>query len=244
MDFEFDFGTTQLTRGKTAGAGQNDGPLVASVEGQVAQLSAEECVFLDRATGQSHVMTLDVLTAMDASRRFLTVQEHTANVEQRVPALKGKGHAIEKVFGFLRERGLLVEAAEMVGKLAQTPSRDLESPRTLVIRTCDRPAQLQRLAASLADYETSYRRGLRYVIVDDSRRTVAENRTALESLREQGLEVHQLDRDWRERFAADLGKVETSRPLLGLADGQTVTCGGAWNTATLLTAGERFFHAG
>ena len=137
------FGTAQLTPQRRAPAG----PLLASVDGQVARLSDEEVVFHDPRSGENHVMTLDVLAAMDASRRFLTLEEHANRIAQRIPALKDKQHAIGKVFEFLQNRGLVVEAGAMLKQLQAEP-RPVTAPAGLVIRTCDRPRELARLAES------------------------------------------------------------------------------------------------
>ncbi|MEM9532916.1 MAG: hypothetical protein AAGA23_18490 [Pseudomonadota bacterium] len=229
------FGTAQLTPQRRAPAG----PLLASVDGQVARLSDEEVVFHDPRSGENHVMTLDVLAAMDASRRFLTLEEHTQRIAQRIPALKDKQHAIGKVFEFLQNRGLVVEAGAMLEQLQAEP-RSVAAPAGLVIRTCDRPQELARLAESLAAYEAQTGRGLTYFVVDDSRRTAEENDAALSSLKDAGRPVHRLDRSWRQRLCATLPQPAVAAPLLGLADDDEATCGGAWNTAVLLTAGRRF----
>ncbi|MEM6572822.1 MAG: hypothetical protein AAF736_01030 [Pseudomonadota bacterium] len=234
MEFNLDFGTADLTPKRV------EGPLLASVSGQAARLSAEEVVFHDPHTGENHVMTLDVLAAMDASRRFQPLEQHVATVIQRLPALKGKGHAVEKVFEFLRGRGLVVEAEEMLTRLKASTPEPQDDPAGLVIRTCDRPTELARLAASLADLERATGRGLRYLVIDDSRAATSENRDALKALTDLGLSIHHLDRSWRQRLCDSLPEPEITREVLGVDDPRALTCGGAWNAALLLTAGERF----
>ncbi len=234
MEFNLDFGTADLTPRRA------EGPLLASVDGQAARLSAEEVVFHDPHTGENHVMTLDVLAAMDASRRFQPLQQHVATVVQRLPALAGKEHAVEKVFEFLRGRGLVVEAGQMLDQLQASTPESLDDPAGLVIRTCDRPAELARLAASLAELEKSTGRGLRYIVVDDSREAGTDNRVALKALTDLGLSVDHLDRTWRQRLADSLPEPALAREILGVNESQALTCGGAWNAALLITAGERF----
>ncbi|MFK7955822.1 MAG: hypothetical protein AB8B96_06985 [Lysobacterales bacterium] len=229
-----DFGTVSPTSVKS------DGPLVASVDGQVARLSAEEIVFHDPRSGENHVMTMDVLAAMDASRQFQPMGRHVEAITQRIPALKGKSHAVEKVFEFLRSRSLVVDADQMLDKLRSAPSQDLTEPAGMVIRTCDRPAELEKLAKSLAANEAVTGRGLRYLVVDDSRHSSDENHRVLAPLKDAGLEVHHLDRAWRQRMCKTLPNASVSQEILGLGETDSITCGGAWNTALLLTAGERF----
>lgn len=238
MEFEMDFGTATLSPGKQPAA--KSGPLLASVDGQVARLSQDEVVFHDPRSGENHVMTMDVLAAMDASRQFQPLELHVATIMKRLPALQGKSHAVEKVFEFLRSRGLVVDAQDMLGKLRQGETQPAEEPAGLVIRTCDRPSELARLVDSLASSERGTGRGLRYLVVDDSRRSRSENASALRGLKELGLEVQHLDRQWRLRVCETLPKPALSQQILGLEDPDALTCGGAWNTALMLTAGERF----
>ena len=108
-----------------------------------------------------------------------------------------------------------------------------------MIRTCDRPASLHALAQSAARYEAAHGRNLHYLVIDDSRGDGARNDEAVAPLREQGLRVTRLDRQWRSRFAQALPNPQIANTLLGLDDDGAITCGGAWNTASLLTAGRR-----
>ena len=53
-------------------------PAFASEDGLVASLSSQECVFQMRRTGDTHVMTFQVLQAMDQCREFRSLDEHAA----------------------------------------------------------------------------------------------------------------------------------------------------------------------
>ncbi|MDJ0655299.1 MAG: hypothetical protein QNJ40_14140 [Xanthomonadales bacterium] len=241
MEFELDFGTTVVGGATKA----DEGPLYASIDGLVAPLSNQECVFQEPDTGEVHVMTLDVLTAMDASRQFLPLAQHTRLIEEKLPALRGKSHAIEKVLNFLIQRNLMVSADQMAAQLRADSGVEAEAPAALVVRTCNRPAELKRLADSLQRYEDRYGRGLRTVVLDDSRQpdVVRANADSLAAL--QG-NCHHLDRAWRSRLAdrlvkgiGDAGGAGPVQRILGLDDPDQVTCGAPWNAALLLTAGHR-----
>ena len=106
MEFEVDYGSITTTATKKS----PQGPLYASVDGRVADLTAGECLFIDRHSTERHVMTHDVLKAMDLTRRFATLEEHTDAIEQQIPSLKGRRKDIRRVIEYLIERGLLVSA--------------------------------------------------------------------------------------------------------------------------------------
>ena len=61
-------------------------------------------------------------------RNFAPVEVHSQTVQERLTALQGKQHAIDQVFGFLRQRGLLVGAQDMVDKAAQGRGRARRAP--------------------------------------------------------------------------------------------------------------------
>src|SRR5690349_4989844 len=102
MDFQIDYGSVPLNR-KPA---PPSGPLYASVDGRVSSLANGEVVFFDLATEQLHVMTEQVLGAMDVCRPFRTMDEHVAAVRQAMPKLPQQGDAVKRVLENLVSRGL------------------------------------------------------------------------------------------------------------------------------------------
>jgi hypothetical protein len=164
MEFQIDYGSMPLTSKQTP-----SGPLYASVDGRVSSLANGEVVFFELGTEQLHVMTEQVLSAMDVCRPFRTLDEHVAAVRQALPQLPKQGDAIKRVLENLIARGLLMSDADWLARLAQHEARAQAEFAGLFIRACDRPSQTRRLLASLLDYERRYAPKHRYWLVDDSR---------------------------------------------------------------------------
>jgi hypothetical protein len=167
MDNRFQFQTTYV---QPDGTDSDPGePLYASDDGRVAPLSAEECLFIAKTSGEPHVMTLQVLRALDLCREFRRLDEHTARIEAEISDLSGKRDDIRRVLAGLIQRKLLASADDFLARLRNIPARNLAPMRAVFIRACDRPDRLGHLLASLADYERRHRAARRYVLIDDSR---------------------------------------------------------------------------
>lgn len=226
-------------------------PTYASEDGMVASLSSQECIFQIRRTGEPHVMTFQVLQAMDQCREFRTLDEHVARIQSTQPALASKRDDVKRVLESLVQRQLLVSDSGFVERLgaqapiAQTPMR------AVFIRACDRPQQLAHLLVSLADYERRFRAGRRYVVLDDSvlQASINEQRDLLrEFARTTGCKVHYIGHAERAKIVDKLArefplaKATIQNLLLRDKNASTQRFGGGrgWNMALLLSAGSRF----
>ncbi len=223
-------------------------PLYASEDGAVASLSNNECVFQIKRTGEAHVMTYQVLQAMDQCREFRTWEEHTARILTTMPNLSNQRQDMQRVFDNLVQRRLLVSDQDFIGNLAEQPARQQAPMRAVFIRACDRPAQLERLLATLTEYERHYRSNHHYVILDDSinAKNVDRQRDLLrEYARNTGCKVSYVGSAERARLVEHLARaVPNSRESLEwlLTRGaRTRRPGGGrgWNLALLLSAGTR-----
>jgi len=143
-------------------------PTYASQNGRVAPLSSQECVFLVDGSGAPHVMTMQVLQALDHSREFRTLDDHAVRIEAKVSGLTGKGEDIRRVLDGLVQRGLLLRDEDFLARLRAAPRTEPTPLRAVCIRACDRPDRLASLLSSLADYEGHHRARRRYVLIDDS----------------------------------------------------------------------------
>lgn len=227
-----------------------DAPLFASEDGSVASLSSQECIFLTKRTGETHVMTFQVLQAMDQCREFRSLDEHVARIESTISGLAGKRDDIRRVLDNLISRGLLVSDQAFLGRLRQTSPAAQADFRGVFIRACDRPEQLDRLLASLGEYERRHRVGRRYIVLDDSSLPAHANqqRDALrEFARGTGCKVHYVGRAEAGKLVERLGKQLPAsagiaqRLLLRDAHPHAQRFGGGrgWNLAMLLSAGAR-----
>ncbi|MEP6485609.1 MAG: hypothetical protein ABJB01_14250 [Rudaea sp.] len=159
---------TSYPQETTAPVSDPKATLYASQDGRVASLSSQECLFVVKASGEPHVMTLQVLQALDLCREFRTLDEHAARVESSVPGLSGKRNDVRRVLEGLVQRKLLLGDDAFVARLRSGSSRNVSAMRAIFIRACDRPDQLAHLLASLRDYEARHRAHRRYVLIDDS----------------------------------------------------------------------------
>ena len=151
------------------GAGGDPGvPLFASIEGRAARLGQDEAVFFDPQRKQSHVMTLQVLQAMDLCREFQPLDAHVRRVADSLPGLKGKEQAVRRVLEGLAARGLLVSDDAWLRRFDNAAALELAPLSGLYIRACDRPARLKVLLQGLIDHDRRFGLPAQVVVVDDS----------------------------------------------------------------------------
>ena len=72
----------------------NDTRLFATVPGEVLALGNEEALFREAFTDRAHVMTLQVLQALDQCRAFRSLDQHVAGVCQHIEPLRGQPGAV------------------------------------------------------------------------------------------------------------------------------------------------------
>lgn len=181
MDFTIDYGTISTSRG---GAGET---LYASVPGRAALLGEGEVVFYDADMDRNHVMTEQVLRALDLCRGFQSMGEHVQRLAEAVPGLQGQQAAIRKVLESLAARGLLVTADACVQRLTRAAKPTPAPCGPIFVRTADRPAQLKALLQSLAVQHAQAALPSGIVVVDDSRdaASAAQNRQLVDHFRQQ-----------------------------------------------------------
>jgi len=227
-----------------------DAPIFASEDGRVASLSGQECIFLVKRTGEPHVMTFQVLQALDLCREFRTLDEHAARIQATIPGLSAKREDIRRVLDGLVQRQLLLSDTAFLERLRDAPSRSAAPVRGVFIRACDRPEQLANLLKSLTDYERRFRANQRYIVVDDSVLPVSinEQRDLLrEFARTTGCKASYIGAAERgrivDKFARALPRAKETLGQLLLRDAhphaQRFGGGRGWNLALLLSAGAR-----
>jgi len=238
MEFEFNFGEQQISKAVPV-----DSTLYASVSGTVQQLSKEELVFMEHQTGQNHVMTMQVLQAMGLTQEFKPMHEHIRNIEANIAELKGQTAAINKVLGFLKNKGLIISEHQWLDKIKAKHTEVRSVPYAgMVIRTCQRPDNLQRLLESYANYIQTHGGESTVLVFDDSADIKSQEanqkvcQTAKINVKYHGI-------SWQQQFIGMLKEqfvgAETQIDwLLGEKDG--FTGGRVWNLALLSLAGKKF----
>lgn len=237
MEFEFNFGSQNLTKPKP-----QDMTLYASVEGIALPLSEEELVFLQADTGLNHMMSMQVLQAMSLTQVFRPIHEHIIQIEQAIPQLKGQRTAIEKVLGFMKDKQLLRSASDWLVELKQNNQSKGSKYAGMVIRTCHRPDQLSRLLDSLLQYQQQHGISEEVLVFDDSADEDMQGQN--EAVCQQSpLKVTHHGRAWQKQF---INMLNTEFPNLSheinwlLAEQQGFTGGRVWNLALLALAGKKF----
>ncbi len=84
-------------------------------------MSNNECIFQVKRTGDAHVMTFQVLQALDQCRDFRTLDEHIARIQTTIPGLENQRDAVKSVLDSLIERELLVSDELFVNRLSDGP---------------------------------------------------------------------------------------------------------------------------
>lgn len=223
-------------------------PLYASEDGVVASLSNSECIFQVKRSGETHVMTFQVLQALDQSREFRTLDEHVARIMATIPGLGAQREGVLRVLDSLIKRGLLVSDREFLQRVTTATAREPEPLRAVFIRACDRPDRVEHLLASLTDYERRFRANRHYVLVDDSSSRDAANRhrdLLREFARATGCKLTYIGAAERERLVDVLARAVPQAAanlpwlLTGGTDRSRFGGGRSWNVAMLLSAGAR-----
>ena len=224
-------------------------PLFASEDGMVASLSSHECIFVAKRSGEPHVMTFQVLQALDQCREFRTLDEHIARIQSTISGLGGKRDEVKRVLDSLTQRQLLVSDQQFIERMRSAPVPQAPM-RAVFVRACDRPAQLEQLLRSLTDYERRFRAGRHYIVIDDSvlPAHVNEQRDLLrEFARTTGCKASYIGATERSRIVDKLARARpdsksvAARLLVREAHTQAPRFGGGRgiNLALLLGAGAR-----
>ncbi|MFC3193141.1 glycosyltransferase family 2 protein [Marinicella sediminis] len=239
MEFEFNFGEQTIRTGQPM-----DPTLYASVSGTVQQLSKEELVFLEHHSGTNHIMTLQVLQAMGLTQQFKPMHEHINAIEQNIPALKGQAQAIEKVLGFLKNKSLIISEEQWLERIKTGHQRSRDIPTAgVVIRTCQRPDNLQRLLESMTTYVNRHDNQETTVLVFDDSPDNPSQEANQKVCQAAKINVKYHGASWQSQFIAMLNQQfpddqQEINWLLGEKNG--FTGGRVWNLALLALAGKKF----
>ncbi|MBL4772918.1 MAG: glycosyltransferase family 2 protein, partial [Alcanivoracaceae bacterium] len=240
MEFEFNFGQKTLVQGI-----EKNEAVYASVAGVALQLSPEELVFMDKDTGENHVMTHQVLQALSLCQEFKPLDQHILTINQNMPELSNQIQAIQQVTKFLINNKLLIENKEWQEKLSKSEQQQSISNSGIVIRTCDRPKQLNRLLQSLIKYQDKFKTNFPIQVYDDS--SLEKLEKEIENVCNEfkrDLNINFYGSAWQNQFIKMLkteftNQHETIDWLLAVKE-NIFTGGRVWNFALLNNAGKKF----
>jgi hypothetical protein len=241
VDFQIDFGSRPLTPAAAA-------PLLyASVPGRASSLGNGEVVFYDEASERTHVMTEQVLGAMDLCRQFRPLDAHVQSIIAAQPALAGQQAAVRRVLEGLGSRGLLLTDQQLATRFDAVAAEPETPFAGVFIRAFNRPTQLGRLLESLLAYEHRFGARRRYVLIDDSSEPAAlaaHRDLARDFAKRSGAPVVLMDRShWDGVIDAASSALPTHAAAVAwlLARTEGRFGGGAGrNLSLLLSAGRRF----
>jgi hypothetical protein len=223
--------------------------MFATLPGEVADLGNGECIFRPRHDDVPHVMTHQVLSALDRCREFRAADEHVEAIRQMMPGAPLDG--IRRVFNGLVERGLIIAAEDFAARYIEAAAAAPMHAEAggLYIRACDRPAQLQRLLGSLHQHAQAGFAAQALTVIDDSRSpeaAAAHTRLLRDHGERSGAPVRHVDAGaWQRIQAALASALPQHRAVLDdligrYRDGAPRTGPGrGWNMALLLGAGRR-----
>jgi hypothetical protein len=240
MEFEFDFGQKTLSHGL-----KKNEAIYASVPGIAITLSHEEIVFMNKNSGTNHVMTQEVFHALSVCQNFSSVDKHVLHISQQLPELSNQVQAIQQVMTFLIKNELLIEDKIWINSLSQPSNQNSIVNAGIVIRTSDRPDQLERLLQSLVKYQSKYTHKLSIQIYDDSTTEKLSNEIEKVCKKHQSdLTINYYGIVWQRQFIQML-KTEFSlhKEIVDwlLSPKENIFTGGrVWNLALLNNAGKKF----
>jgi hypothetical protein len=218
--------------------------LYASIDGRVSPLANQEVVFYDPRRDECHVMTVQVLQALDLCRPFRTLDGHAAELGRRLEGLSGREDAIRRVLESLVARGLLVSDQHWMAQLCRGSRREPAPLAAIFIHADGSPDRLRALLRGLLDYEQAFGPGHRYVVIDGG------DDSGAESARRELLEAFAAEAEVRAYFLGARAREALVAALAADAAGDVLAdllpsrgrCGPgtARNLATLLSAGRRY----
>ncbi len=240
MEFEFDFGAKTLTQGV-----KKNNKKFASVAGVAFPLSNEELVFMNKETGENHVMTDKVLFALSLCQQFKPLDQHIITIGQNIPELQNQVQAIQTVVDFLIKNRLLLEDQEWLTQLSQSSEQVKTSNAGLVIRAFEKPNLLNRLLESLQKYQLKYKQKFPVQIYSDSKseKIELEMEEVCKSFKSE-INITFFGRVWQDQFVKMLTTEFPQRAneikWLLSHSGAAYSGGRIWNLALLNNAGKKF----
>lgn len=240
MEFEFNFGEQTLAQGI-----KKNEKVYASVSGIALPLSNEELMFMDRATGENHVMTQQVLQAMSYCQLFKPLDQHILSISQNIPELKNQTSAIQQVIQYLINKNLLIEDTQWQKQLSEGLPQINISSAGIVIQIGQDPQQLRRSLKSLLKYQNKFNIDFPIQIYDDSNNEKLEQEFELLTKEfKKELNLNFYNKTWQQQFIAML-KAEfpdQTNTIDWLLNKNTYNYSGGriWNFSLLNNAGKKF----
>jgi len=242
MEFEFNFGEKTLAQGI-----KKNNAIYAAVTGVAFPLSHEELMFMDKQSGDNHVMTHQVLQAMSMCQNFKAIDQHVLTISQSIPELSEQTPAIQQVMDYLINKNLLIKDKDWQQKLCGNTLQNTISSAGIVIQIGQQTQQLKRLLQSLVKYQKRFNVQFPVQIYDnsDSDKIANEFEELCKEFNSE-LGINFYNRVWQQQF---ISMLKTKFPnqhdsidwLLEKKD-NSYSGGRIWNLALLNNAGKKFLY--
>ncbi len=154
---------------------------------ELVRVNGELTLLIDRISGKRLMVRPEVAVTLTHCETFRTLREHANYLVTVLPELGGQAEPVIPVLAQIRDAGLMRSAEEMVAQLtAETDGKPITPVRVFII-TCDRPAAVERLIASM-ESASGLDMPESYWLIDDSRSTdnIAANKALVEACNERG----------------------------------------------------------
>jgi len=123
---------------------------------------------IDPRDGKELLVQSEVGIILTYCEAFRTVREHAEFLAAELPQLGGQVEPVIPVLQQIRDAGFFHSADDMLARLTQDADERSQAPLRVFIITCDRPAAVERLIASL-EQAKSLDLPESYWLIDDSR---------------------------------------------------------------------------
>ena len=226
--------------------------MFAMAPGTAIGLGNDEVVFRTNYSDRTHVMTRQVLRALEQCHAFYPLEHHVRNVCQTLDSLRGQEAAVRQVLESMARRGVLIELSDYIKQLEAGRGRTPTDVGSVIIRTCNRPAALRRCLESIVHYEKRWSAMRRYWVFDDSDdvRVMASNAERVRHFSEiTGCDARTFNREEIKNLSAwiyghlDSASVASSSALLNKSPEGNLELGAHYgrsmNWLMLLSAGQK-----
>jgi hypothetical protein len=152
--------------------------LYATQLGVIVPLSEEEILFHRTDNGERHVLTADVMAALETCHQFASMDEHVAAVARRLPKLASQPRAIRTVLEQLAQRGLLARSSTVMQSYSAAAKTPAVEEFQVTVRTRDNTQGLSALLDSMRAEKLRNECSLRFHVIDESKQDDAQTRNA------------------------------------------------------------------
>ena len=227
-------------------------PLWALAECTVFSLPQEQLLLKLKHSDKKLVTSQEVYQLLQLCSQFKTLAEHVETILGAMPELTGKRAETVQLLEQFIQQGFMLSAEDVLAELTAQSVNDSAMPLFgVIIRTCDRPQQLERLLNSILQLHIQSDQHYHFWIADDSREiaNLIQNEQLIQRFcsTDKPLKIHYYGPQQQQKFTTQLKQIfpDNTKQIEWLleahADKTNVFTGGRMlNHLLLMSAGQRF----